>query len=328
MRGRQVQFRRRNIVLGTILLLAVAALAWKCVRDPRAAYDRASAIGTGGSTKPEDPGAAAGSTGANPANAAPLPPLHTPLAAIFDDLKRRADRGDARASCRLAVELIDCGQLESLAQAGYLENSKSAEKDLEHSGMLAAANSVANHQVRHLESMKRCAGIGRDQRELAADYLLQAANAGIPEAMIRYAEGQGIATGNSMFGALRSRGFDQWRRNAVDLLQNALERGEPAAVFVLYSAHSDDNSLIGGLIADDPVKVHTYRLLMGRLRGKSDAPAGKLSPRQKAEADQHAAEMHAEYFNSRILDDPGAFSSSMTPAWARPGGPAPRRPCE
>jgi len=259
---------------------------------------------------------------------APLPPLDMSVADMFDGLKRRADEGEARASCRLAVELINCNQLESFAQVGYMENSKSTEKNLEESGLLTQANSVATQQIRQLESLKRCAGISEGQRKLADVYLAQAAHAGIPEAMIRYAEGQSIATENSMFGMLRDEGFDRWRRDAVGQLEKALEHGEPAAVFILYVAHSSDDSPIGGLIADDPVQTYRYRLLMSRLRGKDNAPVGKLSSLQIAEARREVSRMHAEYFNNRILREPDAFSSLMTPAWARPEGAPLRRPCE
>ncbi|KAF1718598.1 hypothetical protein CSC74_07010 [Pseudoxanthomonas yeongjuensis] len=247
---------------------------------------------------------------------------------MFDDLQRRAAQGDARASCRLAVELINCNQLESFAQVGYRQNSESAEKSLAESGQLMAANSVAAQRIRQLESMKRCEGISEDQRKLSGNYLFQAATAGIPEAMIRYAEGQSITDGRSMYGLLQDKGFDQWRNNAIGLLEKALEVGEPAAVFVLYTASSDNNSPIGGLIADDPVKAYSYRLLMNKLRGKSDTPATKLSSPQIALAAKSASRMHAEYFNNKILGESDAFTSLLTPTWAFPEGTAPRRPCE
>ncbi|MEO6103116.1 MAG: hypothetical protein ABIP44_05690 [Pseudoxanthomonas sp.] len=316
---------RKKIILGVIMLTLVVfttALYWKQVGSAERAPESASGIQGKSAAGPRL------SRLDNSNRSVPLPALDLSVGAMFEQLKARADQGDALASCRLAVELINCTQLKSLAQVGYMENSQSAERDLSESGALVAANSVAAQQIRILESEKRCAGISEGQRKLAGRYLFQAANAGIPEAMIRYAEGQSITTGASMYGLLQDQGFNQWHREAPGLLEKALEHGEPAAVFVLYVANSDDNSLIGGLIVDDPAKAYSYRLLMSRLRGKSDTPASKLSSRKMAEAAQSASRMHAEYFNNRILREPDAFSSMMTPAWTRPEGSAPRRPCE
>lgn len=323
-----MKFHKKTVARGIILLLVVTVLVWAWKQERSTEHNKAFGSGADRNSRSEGPSAATSSSPADTNRTAPLPPLDMPVAAMFDDLQRRADRGDARASCRLAVELINCDQLESLAQVGYMQNSESAEKALTESGLLMAANSVATQQIRQLESAKRCDGISEDQRKLAGNYLLQAASAGIPEAMIRYAEGQSVTNGNSMFGLLQDKGFDQWRSNAAGLLEKALGHGEPAAVFILYVANSDNNSPIGGLIADDPVKAYSYRLLMNRLRGKSDTPASKLSSQQIEEAVQNATHMHAEYFNNRILREPDAFSSLLTPAWARPEGTAPRRPCE
>lgn len=323
-----MKFHKKTVAGGIILLLVVTVMVWAWKQERSSEHNKAFASGTDRNSRSEGPSAAASSSPADTNRTAPLPSLDMPVAAMFDDLQRRADRGDARASCRLAVELINCNQLESLAQVGYIQNSESAEKALTESGLLMAANSVATQQIRQLESVKRCDGISEDQRKLAGTYLLQAASAGIPEAMIRYAEGQSITNGNSMFGLLQDKGFDHWRSNAVGLLEKALRHGEPAAVFILYVANSDNNSPIGGLIADDPVKAYSYRLLMTRLRGKSDTPASELSSPQIAKAVQSATRMHAEYFNNKILAESDAFTSLLTPAWVLPEGSAPRRPCE
>ena len=320
--------RKKAAAGGILLLLAATVLVWPWKQERSIEHSKALASGTSRNSGPGVPSAAASSSLADTNRTAPLPPLDTPVAAMFDDLQRRAAQGDARASCRLAVELINCNQLESFAQVGYSQNSESAEKSLAESGQLMAANSVATQRIRQLESMKRCEGISEERRKLAGKYLFQAATAGIPEAMIRYAEGRSITDGHSMYGLLQDKGFDQWRNNAIGLLEKALEVGEPAAVFVLYAASSDNNSPIGGLIADDPEKAYSYRLLMNKLRGKSDTPATKLSSPQIAMAAQSASRMHAEYFNNRILGESDAFTSLLTPTWMLPEETAPRRPCE
>lgn len=250
-----MRFRKAAATGGIILLLVVGALAWVWKQDRASDRETASGSAINGNAYPIASGVAANPGRADAAWPAPLPPLDMPVAAMFDDLKQRAERGDALASCRLAVELIGCGQTELLTQPDFLEYSEDSENELMKEGLVTAANSVASLQIRQLESLKRCAGISESQRKLAGSYLAQAARAGIDEAMIRYAEGQGLETGNSIFGMLQDKAFDQWRRDAPEFLQKALRGGEPAAVFVLFTASSDDNSLIGGLIADDPVQA-------------------------------------------------------------------------
>src|SRR3546814_7689380 len=69
-----------------------------------AATGNASAPGAGaGTTRNSRTGAAS--------NAPPLPSTDLPLRDTFDQLKRRAERGDPRASCRLAMELDYCSSL-------------------------------------------------------------------------------------------------------------------------------------------------------------------------------------------------------------------------
>lgn len=209
-----------------------------------------------------------------------------------------------------------------------MQNAASAERALAAAGMQEAANHIAAKQLQQLESQKRCAGISEGQLKLAGTYLAKAANAGVGEAMIRYSEGQGLQTGNSFFGMLRDPGFEKWRRDAPAVLHRALQKGEPSAVMILMAAYTDDNSLIGGLIADDPVRSYSYRVLMDSLRGKSSGPRTGLTSAQMADAKTISARMHAEYFNNALLTEPDAFQSPMAPRWARRDGETPRRPCE
>ena len=312
--------------LATCLLLGVLAWGWKEGRP--GGPDMGNAPATVASSAPASTPPGRDSNPSVSEGHLPLPALDMPVATLFAELKPRADRGDARAACRLAVELIECNQAAQFAGVSAMQNAASAERDLAAAGMEEAANHIAAMQLQQLESTKRCAGIGERERTLAGTYLAQAARAGIGEAMIRYAEGQGLQTENFFFGMLRDPGFDQWRRDAPGFLHKALENGEPSAAVILMSAYSDDNSLIGGLIADDPVQSYSYRALMDRLRGKTPGPRTDLTAAQTAEALARSARMHAEYFNNALLTEPDAFRHPITPAWARQDGTPPRRPCE
>ena len=312
--------------LAVCMLVGTFAWVWKQGRtdDPdTASKPVADATVTAVASNP-----AHDSGNTNPTAQQPLPALDLPVAAMFNELKQRADRGDALASCRLAVELIECNQAAQFAGITAMQNAAASEHDLAAAGMDEAAEHIAAMQLQQLEGEKRCAGISESQRELAGIYLAQAASAGVGEAMIRYSEGQGLRAQNSIFGMLRDLGFDQWRRDAPRFLHKALVNGEPSAAVILMSAYSDDNSLIGGLIADDPVQFYSYRLLIDRLRGKPPSPRTELTPQQTAEALARSARMHADYFNNAILTEPDAFQSPVTPRWARQAGAPRRRPCE
>jgi hypothetical protein len=312
--------------LATCLLVGVLAWGWKQGRPGGPDMGNAPATGASSASASTPPGI--DSSPSAPEAHLPLPALDIPVATLFAELKPRADRGDARAACRLAVELIECNQAAQFAGTNAMQGAASAERDLAAAGMEEAANHIAAMQLRQLESAKRCAGISESQRKLAGTYLAQAASAGVGEAMIRYAEGQGLGTGSSIFGMLRDPGLDQWRRDAPGFLHRALENGEPSAAVILMSAYSDDNSLIGGLIADDPVQFYSYRALMDRLRGKTPGPRTDMTPAQTAEALARGARMHAEYFKNAILTGPDALQSPTAPAWARQDSTPPRRPCE
>ncbi len=312
--------------LAVCMLVGAFAWAWKQDRTddpgPTSRLVADASVAAAASSPAHD------SVNTNSTGQRPLPALGMPVAVMFSELKQRADRGDALSSCRLAVELIECNQAAQFAGITAMQNAASTERDLAAAGMEEAANHIAAMQLQQLESGKRCAGISEGQRKLAGIYLAQAASAGVSEAMIRYSEGQGLETGNSMFGMLRDPGFDQWRRDAPRFLRKALENGEPSAAVILMSAYSDDNSLIGGLIADDPVQFYSYRALIDLLRGKPPSPRTDLTPAQTAEALARSARMHADYFNNAILTEPGALQSPMTSARPRQEGAPQRRPCE
>lgn len=308
------------------LLVGVLAWAWKQDRPGDPATNSGPADVAGAATTATQP--TIDSEPSLPAGHLPLPALDMPVATLFAELKLRADRGDARAACRLAVELIECNQVAHLAGINAMHSAASAERDLAAAGMEEAANHIAAMQLRQLESANRCVGISEGQRKLAGTYLAQAARAGFGEAMVRYAEGQGLGTGSSMFGMLRDPGFDQWRRDAPGFLHKALEHREPSAAVILMLAYSDDNTLIGGLIADDPVESNSYRALMDRLRGKTPGPRTELTPAQNAQALARSARMHADYFGNAILTGADALQSPTAPAWARQDDAPPRRPCE
>lgn len=243
--------------------------------------------------------------------AAPLPLADARVTDVYDALKKRADQGDSHAACRLAIDLIDCGRLDLMPAADAYGASDDMESALEREGNLDGANGIAAMKLGMLRERNRCEGVSANQTRQGFHYLRQAARAGVNDALVTYGDGVGFPGGP--FAILRDPAFDVWRREAPAMMERALRQGEPSAVIMLHIAYSDDYSMFGGLIPDDPVRSYSYRLLMSKLRGRPSPTAPpNLSPDQVAHADAAASRMHREYFDAAILSSGTPFS----PAYA------------
>ncbi len=327
--------QRKNTIGSVIAVLAlVGLLAWAYQQDK--AISPVPATTAAATVQPvppqvgdESPITVASAAVALASSASkPLPAVDAPVAKILADLKKRADSGDMLASCRLAVELIQCREIELVKNYSVLDNYLAAEIEYEKEGNIASANSFAALQIRQLESIERCAGVKEEEYKQAGKYLKQAARAGVNEALVRYAEGQVFASSESDLALLQDPEFDQWRRSAPALLQRALRQGEPSSVLVLSIAMAEDRSRIGGLIKDDPVAAYEYEFLLAKLRGKRiPAPQG-LGVQQVIDARANATRMHREYFDGVTLGKGDSLTSPLTPAWVPPRNIPPRRPCE
>lgn len=258
-----------------------------------------------------------------------LPPTNVPVVSLFDAMKRRADQGDALASCRLAVELIQCRDTKQMESQGAMGNLRSSESEFSEAGNRDAADGAADYQLKLLGARAHCNGLSDSQLSLAGGYLRQAAQAGISEALVRYADGQGFPQTESMFGMLQDPGFEQWRREALASVESALRKGDPAAAFMLYLAYSDDNARLTGLIRNDPALASRYRLLMARLRDKPEPILKDLTAAQLAESRAAAARMHQEYFDNVVLGPEVPLTASLgSQWWIQPAETPARRPCE
>src|SRR5690606_8976606 len=106
-------------MLPAAVILLIAAAAWAVLQgrpgtmagaDP--APGRAEASGSVSAAEQVQPPVQAAGMVANRA----LPPVDLPLAQVVDDLRRRADRGEANAACRLAAEWTYCRGLQQRVQ--------------------------------------------------------------------------------------------------------------------------------------------------------------------------------------------------------------------
>lgn len=201
-----------------------------------------------------------------------------------NELVAKAGGGDAIAACQLAAELMDCRTQELL----HGNNPQAAE----HRPGPRCRALLGEHLDRHLE------------------WLRQAAHAGEPEAMLRYAAGEGFGIPGTGFNFLRSPGFEQWRREAPYMLEALLEAGYPEAV--IYRVFAND-PIMGGplahLIAPDPMQDQTYNELLVLLMEPS--PLTEMaSTRLRARAGEQvvgqarlqAAQLHQQHFAGGRFD--------------------------
>lgn len=237
----------------------------------------------------------------------PLPPAEAPLPLVYPSLQARADAGDGQAACRLGIELLRCQRL-----ARFKDYTKQhllhAEAEATKAGDLDLADELARANLHYREIGLACAALPPALIERGAHYLRQAALAGEPEAMLRYADGQGFRQSPWDYGYLRSPEFDHWRREAPGMIERALALGRPEAVHLLASAHTSDEGMLQGIVRNDPVQAVAHQQLIERLQGADGPrlPAGRDLPRLDTQQEQQAlalaADWHARHFNGGRVD--------------------------
>lgn len=199
---------------------------------------------------------------AAPAGPGPLPPDRTPLVSMLPQLLARLDAGDVRAGCRLYRELRRCHSLQSMRELA--ENAieqavqpETADDQVEHVAQVAAFV-----DARTALATETCADVDARMYGLYHDAVLRSARLGDTRAMVEYAD----SAGSLDLEFVREPGrLNQWRTQAEGLLYEALERGEPAALFVLRQARSSDDSLIAALLDNDPVEAAAVSMVMDRI---------------------------------------------------------------
>lgn len=234
---------------------------------------------------------AAGQEAAADANAAtmpqakqedrPLPPLDMPLGAVIEDLKRRADRGEAGAACRLAAEWTHCAKLES-----QLEGSEAALRNQERIALRLAAGEGAARMRVSAEAIERGidfaqSRVDRSKRELAhcdgvpaarpdeiTRYWRQAALAGHLPSMRNYAVGNGFRR-NEILDNLPA--LAVYRQEAERIARQAVDRGDLRAAIALAGAYSPLSRRNGTYLSQlvDPDAGASLALLY-RIKGAID----------------------------------------------------------
>jgi hypothetical protein len=244
-----------------------------------------------------------------------MPPASGPLRDSVAALQSRAEAGDSLAACRLGMSLLRCAALGTY-QPG--EDALMAEQEYEAAakGDLITANKIATGRLLHAELRNACSGVPEALVAQANRYVRQAALAGQPEAMIRYALGESLAPVYS-FRYIATPEFDAWRREARPILMRALESGQPEAALALASAHTGNAAQLGMLLPQDGVEAGASIELARRLFGDDPAltralfgdiaentatdPTLALDSKQVAAAEQMARDWHDRNFQGSRL---------------------------
>ena len=235
-----------------------------------------------------------------------------------------ADGGDARAACQLAAEFDACGH------ADWLDGKPRLSRELldDQARLLAQLPQDQFHaRMQPMEARFRCQQLGELHGDRHFDWLRQAAMAGEPEAMLRYASGE--AFGSSFggdFSYLGSPDFDIWRREAPGMLEALLEAGYADAL--VFLARSGD-PLLGGhmaaLFAPDPLRERAYLHLMALLTGREPVLQAALARIQDlhsgvdVEANALARQWHQAYFDGVVLDPERPASRGQSCSQPVPG---------
>ena len=260
---------KQGLVLLALLVAAASVIVLRQGSPPGASTPQTTASAPPSEANGDGPAAAANGVGRPRPKPAALPPVDAPLATILEPLATRADAGDAKAACRLAMELIRCRNVHELPATLAVDAAR-IEAEFEAKGEMDKADLLAQSQLAQLRLAQQCAAVPVPLRDRGPRYLAQAARAGEPEAMVRYADVQSWPLDGR--GIYSDPEFDLWRRDAPAMLERAFAAGFPEAPLLLMNAYENDTSHLAGLIPNDLIKAEALRMLMVRLHGWSERP--------------------------------------------------------
>lgn len=256
-----------------------------------------------------------------------LPAADMPVLALIDELDARARRGDAKAACRLGVELLRCrkerqqGQIQALLQSAVdqrMDEAADFEVDL-----------LARMQERADVSAKRCAGVGPEHWRRAVEYQRLAAERGNARMRLWYVAEPALDP------AFFLEDLEEWARYravAWDYLGEAMAAGLPAAPMVMARVHLPEDAVhTYGMALRRPnafmyfVHAELDRLLNPKPERVGALPPGSFDPTPQPgpEIDMARVRLEAErlrhlLFASHVPDPAIDESSAFSPAGSDP----------
>jgi hypothetical protein len=248
------------------------------------------------------------------ASATALPPPGTALKEIFDELKARADAGDAAAASRLFQDLQHCAEAQRLGQ------SLPAVANRMLNGNLPSSPDEIERSDRQLDRVQRglefqqnnaamCAGLSPNQIAALVPTTLAAAQLGDPQAADCYVG----ANLNAWPDVLNNPTWiNDYKNSALPLANAAVQQGDWSMVGLLASANAGsprNNNMLGQVTGTDPLQAYTYAKLMSLGQPTGTPPSGRstnalstlssqLTPEQIQAADAQAQSMYQQYFNA------------------------------
>lgn len=283
--------------------------------------------------------ARAGSQAAAPeappsATSAPLPALDVPLRLVVDELRQRAEAGDAGAACRLAAEFERCRALGSQVNtvgpdAFFLEVLMGHAQE---SGHADQVQPLVEEQDRAWQAASRefehCAGVPEPSPAEEARYWRRAALGGHVPAMRHYAVGNAFSPGDLMAVVPE---LETYRHEAERLAVRAATAGDLAMIHELAYAYLPDGP--GGdwvrrdlrPFLDQVVEADARKALEWLYVLQAHPDAGRVPeghPVRELPA-RHLAELEARLPPDEVVAASGA-AAARTRGW-RPGQSAPVR---
>ncbi len=247
-------------------------------------------------------------------SATALPPPGTPLAEIFDELKARADAGDAAAASRLFQDLQQCAEAQRLGQSlpGVANrmlngNLPSSPDDIERTDR--QLDRVQRGLEFQQNSAAMCAGLSANQQAALVPTTLAAAQLGDPQAADCYVG----ANLNAWPDVLNNPTWiNDYKNSALPLANAAVQQGDWSMVGLLASANAGsprNNNMLNQVTGTDPLQAYTYAKLMSLGQPTGTLPSGRstnalstlssqLTPEQIQTADAQAQSMYQQYFNA------------------------------
>ena len=196
-----------------------------------------------------------------PGDSLPLPEPGTALIAMVDELRRRAEAGNAHAACRLGVELKRCAGLERM------------KADLREDEMLSrGAARTSTRKYDDVEQLERsCGNLAQTATLDYPSWLLRAGLAGHLGAKSRYAADDSYLTRAAIERPELVRQYAQYA--AAFLTENVVQGGSDALEKLAAALIESDTpaplmpgTWLGLTVKQDPVLARTYMQTLARER--------------------------------------------------------------
>ena len=170
----------------------------------------------------------------------PLPPVKDSLITTFDDLKKLADAGDRKASCRLGLELVRCKW-----HNGYVAAHKKNIEILAAMSKDDAKYSETSRQNQHFERLiardkSVCAGFPMESTTDGWRYVFAAASAGDGYSAVQFAQGISLLSPTEPRPLDTAEGWVAYRQNAFPMLEQALEQLATVVTHGRFRVRVDD----------------------------------------------------------------------------------------